>query len=116
MVSPFTSLLVLEDPYQYFRWGIAPPQEVPWDRGLYEKMVVDQKEWDLKSHQSSVRQFASVLDDINDWLESDFTEAGDPGRYGSFLSEVIDATTLPDKYWAVTPWEGGGCFPAGTLV
>ena len=118
VVSPFTSLLVLETAEQYFRWGIEPPERVPWDRSTYDELVAKQAgvEEEITQYQiSAAKNLESVIQTVDRWLQSDLAKADMTSKYADFPSSGLKASDLPPKSNSVGSYSFG-CFPAGTEV
>lgn len=128
VVSPYSSLLVLETPEQYVRWGVQPPDEVPWDRAEYEELKTASDEagllddWQI----NNVQRFSEMLAEVDNWLSvaHERVESGLPADeqeladvYRAFSVDEFEKVELPAKYLSVgRRYYGGGCFPAGTPV
>jgi len=117
VVSPYSSLLVLETAEQYVRWGVTPPAEVPWDRAAYEAMLKEKAGQTAygSSEIQTAQQLRKVLSEVDAWVASDHRGAGVPGPYADFFGIAEAAAAIPPKENSVGhSW--GFCFPAGTPV
>lgn len=76
IVTPGTSLLVLESLDQYIRHGVRPPASAPKERKLYDEHVAkNAKDKELSEESQRVAQMRRSLDGWKEkvkWLETDF--------------------------------------------
>ena len=76
IVTPGTSLLVLESLDQYIRHGVRPPASAPKERQLYDEHVAkNAKDKELSEESQRVEQMRRSLDGWKEkvkWLETDF--------------------------------------------
>lgn len=78
IVTPGTSLLVLESLDQYIRHGVRPPASAPKERQLYDEHVAKTaKDRELCEEEQRVAQMRRSLDSWKEkvkWLETDFSQ------------------------------------------
>lgn len=78
IVTPGTSLLVLESLDQYIRHGVRPPASAPKERQLYDEHVaMNAKAKELSEESQRVEQMRRSLDGWKEkvaWLETDFSK------------------------------------------
>lgn len=78
IVTPGTSLLVLESLDQYIRHGVRPPASAPKERQLYDEHVAkNAKEKELSEESQRVEQMRRSLEGWKEkvaWLETDFSK------------------------------------------
>ena len=78
IVTPGTSLLVLESLDQYIRHGVRPPASAPKERQLYDEHVAkNAKDKELSEESQRVEQMRRSLDGWKEkvaWLETDFSK------------------------------------------
>lgn len=118
IVTNYSSLLVLESPEQYVRWGITPPVEAPWDHAEYEELLSLKYETEELQTPFEIRQsenFQRIVNEFLVWSAGNQNYEDINPRYFNFdFSNSI--TTLPDKCDSVRGVYYGGCFPANTEV
>ena len=78
IVTPGTSLLVLESLDQYIRHGVRPPASAPKERQLYDEHVAkNAKDKELSEESQRVEQMRRSLDGWKEkvaWLDTDFSK------------------------------------------
>lgn len=78
IVTPGTSLLVLESLDQYIRHGVRPPASAPKERQLYDEHVAkNAKDKELSEESQRVEQMRRSLEGWKEkvaWLETDFSK------------------------------------------
>ncbi len=73
LVTAFTSLIVLEDAWQYALYGIEPPPELLED---FEEALEDMADWEADQIQDSKENreaIQSEYDDLREWYAEEFT-------------------------------------------
>ena len=110
LVTPHTSLLVLETLQQYVRYRVEPPESLKGMRKKYKEQVEAQaawlRDWEEESLLLASEQIISLSRRYKKWWEQ-----GNPVQETE--SYYIKDKVYPPKE---IPESGGGCFVAGTPI
>ncbi len=106
VVTPFSSLLVLETLDQHLRYRVEPPRSLTqmYQEYLRRRQEPPRPDWELRAAQQAREKLASIYELYERWWRS-----GNPPQKSRHLYGPAN-TYAPKRFY------GGGCFPAGTTI
>lgn len=72
MVTPYTSLIVLENLTQYVEFEIAPPATLPQMRGEYEKAMAEKKEEKKEEQEKMIDSVLELWQERLEWWNEEY--------------------------------------------